>query len=234
MENEGVKFMTTKDLSLLDYHWVSQFDPDKSVLSERVYLFIKRMMDLMLVTLSMPVWLTIIALSALAIWLQEPGAPVYFVQTRTGKDGKRFRMYKFRTMVPNAEALKQKYMHLNELVWPDFKITNDPRVTRIGRVLRKTSCDELPQPFNILKGDMSLVGPRPTFFSAENYHLWHTQRLDVLPGLTGLWQIVGRAETVFDDRVRLDIAYIDRRCISLDVYILFKTIKVLLLEKGAH
>jgi lipopolysaccharide/colanic/teichoic acid biosynthesis glycosyltransferase len=226
--------MATKDLSLLDYHWVYKFDPDKSMLREGDYLFIKRVMDLVFVTLSMPFWLPMIGILALLIKLLEPGAPVFFIQTRTGKNGKRFHMLKFRTMVPNAETLIDKYRHLNHLVWPDFKIPNDPRVTKFGKFLRKTSLDELPQLINILKGDMSLVGPRPTGFSTDAYHLWHTQRLDVLPGLTGLWQITGRAETAFDDRVRLDIAYIDRRCLSLDMYILFKTIKALLLEKGAY
>jgi lipopolysaccharide/colanic/teichoic acid biosynthesis glycosyltransferase len=136
--------------------------------------------------------------------------------------------------VPNAEELKQKYMHLNELQWPDFKITHDPRVTPIGRFLRKTSLDELPQLINILTGDMSLVGPRPTSFGAETYQLWHTERLDVQPGLTGLWQITGRAQTEFDDRLRMDIAYIESRCLSLDLLILFRTVTSVLKHKGAH
>ena len=112
-------------------------------------------------------------------------------QLRTGKGGRRFRMYKLRTMVRNAEELKAQLMHLNELTYPDFKITNDPRVTRVGWFLRKTSLDELPQLFNVIRGDMSLVGPRPTSFSAGTYSLWHTARLEVKPGLTGLWQISG-------------------------------------------
>jgi lipopolysaccharide/colanic/teichoic acid biosynthesis glycosyltransferase len=125
-------------------------------------------------------------------------------------------------------------MHLNELQWPDFKITNDPRVTCIGRFLRKTSLDELPQLINVLKGDMSLVGPRPTSFGTETYRLWQTERLDVQPGLTGLWQIVGRGEIEFDDRLRLDIAYIERRCLTLDIQILFRTVTSVLLRKGTH
>ena len=107
---------------------------------------------------------------------------------------------------------------------PDFKITNDPRITKIGRLLRKTSLDELPQVINILRGDMSLVGPRPTSFSVETYELWHTVRLDATPGLTGLWQVTGRGEIEFDDRVRLDYAYLQRRCITLDLLILFYTV----------
>src|SRR5690606_4040872 len=123
----------------------------------------------------------------------------------------------FRTMVPNADALKEKYKHLNELEWPDFKITNDPRVTKIGKILRKTSMDELPQLFNVLKGEMSIVGPRPTDFGASDYLLWQTERLDFLPGLTGLWQITARGSVNMDERTRMDIAYMERACIALDI-----------------
>jgi lipopolysaccharide/colanic/teichoic acid biosynthesis glycosyltransferase len=137
-------------------------------------------------------------------------------------------------MVPNAEDLKRQLAHLNELQWPDFKITNDPRITRIGRFLRKTSLDELPQLFNVLKGEMSLVGPRPTSFSATTYSLWHTERLDVKPGLTGLWQIIGRGSIEFDDRLRLDIAYIKHRCLWLDIQILFHTVMAVLEQRGAY
>jgi lipopolysaccharide/colanic/teichoic acid biosynthesis glycosyltransferase len=143
-------------------------------------------------------------------------------------------MYKFRSMVPDAEALKEKYAHLNELQWPDFKITNDPRITKVGKVLRKTSLDELPQLINVLKGEMSLVGPRPTSFGAETYKLWHTERLDVMPGLTGLWQIIGRAQLEFDDRLRLDIAYIERRSLWMDISILFHTVFAVFKGRGAH
>jgi len=226
--------MVSKDISINEVQWVSDFNPDQSILRGRAYLVTKRIVDVLIVALSAPAWLLVMGLVAIAIWVQSPGAPVIFTQKRTGKGGKRFDMYKFRTMVPNAEALKQKYMHLNELQWPDFKITNDPRVTRIGRILRKTSLDELPQLFNVLKGDMSLVGPRPTSFSAQTYQLWHTERLDVQPGLTGLWQIIGRGETEFDDRLRLDIVYIERRCLSLDMQILFKTVTAVLQRKGRH
>jgi lipopolysaccharide/colanic/teichoic acid biosynthesis glycosyltransferase len=144
-------------------------------------------------------------------------------------------MFKFRTMVPDAEELKKELAHLNELQWPDFKITNDPRITRMGRFLRKSSLDELPQLLNVLRGEMSLVGPRPTSFSAQTYDLWQTERLDVLPGLTGLWQIIGRGSMEFDERVRLDIAYIERRSLSLDIQILFRTVLVALIrQEGAY
>jgi lipopolysaccharide/colanic/teichoic acid biosynthesis glycosyltransferase len=155
-------------------------------------------------------------------------------QERTGKGGRRFRMYKLRTMVHNAHDLKAKYMHLNEHKYPDFKITNDPRVTRCGRILRKLSVDELPQILNVLKGDMSLVGPRPTSFGAETYNLWHTTRLEVKPGVTGLWQVNGRADLEFDDRLRLDIAYIRRRSFWLDMKILGSTVTAVISTRGAN
>lgn len=191
-------------------------------------------MDLTIVFLAMPLWGPLFLAIALIIRVTSPGAPALFTQLRTGKGGRRFRMYKFRSMVPNAEELKKTYMHLNELQWPDFKITNDPRVTKIGKVLRKTSLDELPQLLNIIKGEMSLVGPRPTSFGSETYKLWQTERLDVIPGITGLWQIIGRAQLEFDDRLRLDIAYIERASIWLDIHILFRTVFAVFKQRGAH
>jgi len=217
----------------LDYRWIEQFRPEDRILKGRVYLIAKRVFDLGLVIASLPFWLTIMILIYLAIWITSPGAPVIFIQWRTGKNGKRFPMFKFRSMVPNAEELKKKYSHLNELKWPDFKITNDPRITGVGRILRKTSLDELPQLFNVLRGEMSLIGPRPTSFGADTYKLWHTERLDVLPGLTGLWQIVGRGSIEFDDRLRMDIAYIERRGMWLDIVILYKTVSAVFKQRGA-
>lgn len=214
--------------------WVKQFDPRKRILTGRAYFLAKRIMDLFLVIVTLPLWLPLNGIIALVIRLTSPGAPVVFRQLRTGKGGRRFYMYKFRTMVPNAEELKAKYAHLNELQWPDFKITNDPRITSVGKFLRKTSLDEIPQLFNVLKGEMSLVGPRPTSFGPETYKLWHTSRLDVMPGLTGLWQIIGRAQLEFDDRLRLDIAYIERASIWLDINILFRTVMAVFQSRGAH
>lgn len=214
--------------------WVKKFDPQKRILTGRAYLQAKRFMDLLLVLITLPVWLPLNGIIALIILLTSPGAPVVFKQLRTGKGGRRFYMYKFRTMVPNAEELKSKYAHLNELQWPDFKITNDPRIAPVGGFLRRTSLDELPQLFNVLKGEMSLVGPRPTSFGPETYKLWHTHRLDVMPGLTGLWQIMGRARLEFDDRLRLDIAYIERASLWLDIVILFRTLLAVIQSRGAH
>jgi len=146
--------------------------------------------------------------------------------------GRRFGMWKFRTMVANAEELKTELTHLNILPPPDFKILNDPRVTRVGRFLRRTSLDELPQLFNVLSGHMTLVGPRPTSFAATTYDLWHTKRLEVVPGLTGLWQINGRNEMTFDERLRLDIAYIDHQSLALDLKIIALTFAAVFRRTG--
>jgi lipopolysaccharide/colanic/teichoic acid biosynthesis glycosyltransferase len=213
--------------------WWERFTAENRWIKGRSYFIAKRIMDLALVILSLPVVIPVMALCALFIKLESPGGPVLFKQQRTGKGGKRFAMYKFRTMVPNAEELKHQLAHLNVLQWPDFKIPDDPRITRIGRFLRKSSLDELPQIINIVSGEMSFVGPRPTSFSPETYDLWHTERLDVTPGLTGLWQVHGRAEMEFDDRVRLDVAYIERRGLALDFVILLRTVFAVLERKGA-
>jgi lipopolysaccharide/colanic/teichoic acid biosynthesis glycosyltransferase len=196
------------------------------------YERLKRALDLCLTMAAFPFALVVLALCVFAIKLESPG-PAWFTQLRTGKHGRRFPMFKLRTMVPNAEELKACYMHLNEHTYPDFKVTNDPRVTRCGRVLRKLSLDELPQIFNVMKGDMSLVGPRPTSFPADAYRLWHTTRLEVAPGLTGLWQIEGRDEPDFDNRIRLDIAYIRNRCLWLDLQILLRTAGAVARTRGA-
>jgi lipopolysaccharide/colanic/teichoic acid biosynthesis glycosyltransferase len=206
---------------------------------QQIYLFrpyykvAKRTLDIAVCILTLPLILIIMGVCALSIWLDDPG-PILFMQMRTGKSGRRFKMYKFRTMIKNAEELKSRYAHLNELTPPDFKITNDPRITRVGKFLRKTSLDELPQIFNVLKGEMSLVGPRPTSFDSKTYALWHTERLEVLPGITGLWQVNGRAELDFNERLRLDIKYIEQQSLWLDLKILFQTLRCILSQRGAH
>jgi lipopolysaccharide/colanic/teichoic acid biosynthesis glycosyltransferase len=225
--------VTSRQL-LADFPWLFEFAARQRLLRGRSYHAAKRVMDLSIVCISLPLVLPLFLLCALAIKIESPRDPVFFYQQRTGRGGRRFRMFKFRTMVRNAEELKQQLATLNERQWPDFKITNDPRITRTGRILRKTSLDELPQLFNVVRGEMSLVGPRPTSFSAKTYSLWHTQRLDVLPGVTGLWQIVGRGDTEFNDRLRLDIAYIERRCLWLDFQILLRTFPAVLQSRGAH
>lgn len=202
-------------------------------LSGRAYARVKRALDLMAALALLAPLLPVLALCMLAIRLDSPG-PALMRQPRTGRGGRRFQMYKLRTMVQNAHELKALYMHLNEHTYPDFKITNDPRVTRVGHVLRKLSLDELPQLLNVIAGDMSLVGPRPTSFGAETYRLWHTARLDVKPGLTGLWQVSGRSDLDFDDRLRLDIAYIRNRCFWLDLRVLLRTCTAVVTTRGAN
>ena len=227
--------MTILQLALQNAEeWIVQFNPQKRAITGDTYLILKRLMDVTLVLLSLPLWLPLLGIVALAIAITSPGGSVIFKQLRTGMGGHRFYMYKFRTMVSNAEELKSQLAHLNELQWPDFKISDDPRVTRLGRFLRKTSLDELPQILNVLRGDMSLVGPRPTSFGPETYKLWHTHRLDVKPGITGLWQIFGRAQLEFDERLRLDIAYIERASLRMDIYILFLTVFAVFQQRGAQ
>ena len=199
--------------------------------ASRGYLLAKRLFDVAVCVLTLPVFLLLFLICALAIRLDTPG-PILIAQERTGRDGRRFRMRKFRTMVRNAEELKAELAHLNILPPPDFKIPNDPRITRVGRFLRQSSLDELPQIFSVIRGDMSLVGPRPTSFHPSTYSLWHTYRLDVAPGITGLWQINGRNETTFDERLRIDIEYIERRSFRLDLEILLKTVPAVLRRSG--
>lgn len=213
LDKSGLKWIRTPRASRTD------LDPRR-----RVAARLKRAFDLLFSVLTAPVWLPTIALVAFAIKCSDWRAPVLFPQMRTGRGGNRFQMYKFRTMVPNAEDLKQEYAHLNELAWPDFKIDNDPRITWVGRFLRKTSLDELPQVLNVLRGEMSWVGPRPTSFGPETYEAWQTARLDVVPGVTGLWQVVGRGRTDMNERLRLDMEYIDRRSFWFDLKLMFLTV----------
>lgn len=212
--------------------WLNRINPDSVFLHGNSYKLAKRMFDLTIVLLAAPIWLLLMAFCALMIKIESPKGSIIFKQCRTGKGGKRFNMFKFRTMLENAEELKEKYAHLNELTWPDFKITNDPRVTKVGHILRKTSLDEFPQFINVLKGDMSLVGPRPTSFNSDTYDLWQTERLDTIPGVTGLWQLLGRGEIEFDERLRLDLFYMSHQSIWLDIQILLRTFLVVFQQRG--
>lgn len=220
--------------SLGKNQWWLDIQPERALFKNNNYLVVKRLFDLSLIILSLPLLLLLMGVIGLLIKLESPGGSIFFKQERTGKDGNRFQMLKFRTMVPNAEEMKKELLHLNELKMPDFKITADPRITRMGKYLRKTSLDELPQLINVLRGEMSLVGPRPTSFRPETYQLWQTERLDVVPGLTGLWQVMGRGKMEFEDRVWLDIAYIEKRCLWFDILILFYTVSAVLTQRGAY
>lgn len=197
----------------------------------RRYLVSKYLIDLAICLAALPLILPVLILCAIAIPLDSRG-PILFTQWRTGRHGKRFRMYKFRTMIADAEEIKGTLNHLNVLSPPDFKIPDDPRITRVGRFLRRTSLDELPQIINVIRGEMALVGPRPTSFSPSSYDLWHTERLEVPPGITGLWQVKGRHATSFDDRLRFDIAYIHRMSLAEDLKIMWWTVGWVLQRSG--
>ncbi len=194
----------------------------------------KRAFDLVvtavLAAATAPLWIAI----ALAIKLSSPG-PVLFKQARVGRGGRTFIMYKFRTMVANAEEVLTELRALNEASGPLFKISNDPRATAVGRLLRRSSLDELPQLLNVLKGDMSLVGPRPPLRLEVDAYAegWHFDRLEVLPGITGLWQVSGRSTLSFDDYMRLDVSYVENWSLGLDLWILAKTPPAVLSQRGA-
>ena len=228
-----VQDFTTTNKSSTGGPWYLTIDPQHRWIRGRSYFIIKRVIDVGACLMVAPLLVPLLLLIALLVYIDSPGK-VMFTQLRTGKGGRRFKMYKFRSMVPNAEELKIKYAHLNELTWPDFKITNDPRITRVGKILRKTSLDELPQLLNVVIGDMSLVGPRPTSFAPETYRLWHTEWLEVVPGITGLWQVSGRSNLDFDQRLKLDIAYIERQSLWMDCCVIFHTIAQIFIGEGAY
>lgn len=214
----------------------NQVDAEASqyVKKKKSYLVGKRIIDvvfsLILSFLLIPVFL----LLALIIKLDSPGK-VVFSQLRTGKDGKVFKMYKFRSMSENAESKRKILLKHNKMDGPVFKVINDPRVTRVGKVIRKTSLDELPQLFNILMGDMSIVGPRPLVtYETKDFNSYQNIRHKVKPGLTCYWQIGGRNEISFEEWMALDVKYVKEMSLKTDAYILFKTIKVVLLGIGAY
>jgi lipopolysaccharide/colanic/teichoic acid biosynthesis glycosyltransferase len=182
------------------------------------------------ITVSAPIMLAIAA----AIKLMSPG-PVLFCQQRSGHGGKPFTFYKFRSMVKNADELKDELRIFNERQGPAFKMANDPRVTAVGRFIRKWSLDELPQFFNVLKGDMSLVGPRPLPCEETlRQDPWHSKRLEVTPGITCLWQVYARHDESFERWVRLDIEYASKQSLVLDLTLLLKTLPAVVSRRGAH
>ena len=196
-------------------------------------LLIKRAMDVVASVLCLTLFSPLLLLVGLAIKLDSPG-PVLFRQIRVGKNGSPFTLYKFRSMRQDAEQQLDQLWEMNEASGPLFKMRDDPRVTRLGRLLRRTSVDEFPQMINVLKGEMSLVGPRPPLPSeVEKYEEWHLRRLEVAPGLTCLWQVSGRSEIPFDEMVMLDIYYIENWSLGLDLSILLRTIPAVLSGGGA-
>jgi len=196
--------------------------------------FLKRVFDFtassILIVLCLPIWVVI----PIAIKLTSPG-PVFFRQERIGKYGAKFMLFKFRSMVDGAENMQESLMHLNEMDGPAFKIKHDPRLTRTGKFLRKTSLDELPQLFNVMKGNISLVGPRPALEKEViRYHPSERKRLSLMQGITCVWQVSGRNKIKFDEWMKLDLMYIDTWSSAQDLKILFKTIPAVLLKKGAR
>lgn len=197
-------------------------------------MVLKRIMDIIGGLVGCALTILVTPFVALAIRLDSPG-PVFFAQTRIGKNGRRFKIFKFRSMYLDAEERKKELEAQNEMQGLMFKMENDPRITRVGRFIRKTSIDELPQFFNIVRGDMSLVGTRPpTESEFEQYNSHYRRRISMTPGLTGLWQISGRSDIVdFDEVVRLDLEYIDNWTIGLDIKILFQTVWVVIAGRGS-
>ena len=195
---------------------------------------VKRWVDALLALIGVILLSPIFIVIAIAIKLDSKGS-IFFVQYRTGFMGRRFKFYKFRTMVHNAEALKYQLAHLNKHQSGsiDFKIEKDPRITRVGNFLRRTSLDELPNLFSVLAGDLRLVGPRPTSFCALNYDDEHLQRLLVYPGITGVWQISGRSNVDFNHRVKLDMSYATKASFWLDFVLLLKTPISVFKQEGA-
>jgi lipopolysaccharide/colanic/teichoic acid biosynthesis glycosyltransferase len=203
--------------------------------SQRIYLAVKRFSDICISCLSLiilfPLFILIIAL----IKFDDPNASVLFRQKRVGKRGKTFYIYKFRSMVPEAEQLLDKLINQNETTGAMFKMKDDPRVTRIGHILRKTSLDELPQLINVIRGEMSLVGPRPPLpREVEKYSSHDLLRLAVTPGCTGLWQVSGRSTVGFDEMVALDLQYIHQRNFRNDLKIIMRTCLLLMGSKNAY
>jgi exopolysaccharide biosynthesis polyprenyl glycosylphosphotransferase len=195
---------------------------------------IKRIIDLAVASVLVIPVLIVTGLIILAIRLESPG-PVLFWQERVGMRGKPFKMVKFRSMVVDAESQKEQLRQMNEASGPIFKIKNDPRLTRVGRIIRRLSLDELPQLYNVIKGEMSLVGPRPPLpEEVAEYQPWHRQRLEVKGGITGLWQVSGRSDLTFDEQCLLDIYYIENWSLSLDFRLMLQTIPYALFGKGAY
>ncbi|MFR5266962.1 sugar transferase [Clostridium sp.] len=197
------------------------------------YSFIKRVLDIVGSLVGLVVLSPIMLIVAILIKFDSKG-PILFSQTRVGKNGNEFKMYKFRSMVVDAEELKEKLQEKNERKGPMFKMKDDPRITKIGKFIRKTSIDELPQLINILKGEMSIVGPRPSLpKEVAQFDDWMLERLEVKPGLTCYWQVEGRDDIEFREWMELDVKYVRERNLKIDIVLIFKTVFVLFGDKNA-
>lgn len=217
-----------------------EFNREEVLFKEQVeevrlgYCFLKRTMDVVCAAIGLIVLSPIFLIVAILIRLESKGNPI-FSQVRVGKEGKRFKMYKFRSMVVNAEELKDKLRDKNEMCGPMFKMKEDPRVTKIGKFIRKTSIDELPQLVNVLKGEMSLVGPRPSLpKEVIEFEDWMMERLRVKPGLTCYWQVSGRSDIGFEEWMELDVKYVRERNTLIDIILVFKTFGVFLGDEHAR
>ncbi|TWT07132.1 sugar transferase [Planococcus sp. CPCC 101016] len=199
------------------------------------YLYTKRFLDIAGSLVGLIALVPLLLIVSLLIKLEDPQGPIFFKQKRVGKNGKTFDMYKFRSMVCNAEDLKASLLQQNEASGPVFKIKSDPRITKIGKFIRKTSIDELPQLVNVLNGDMSIVGPRPALpDEVAQYTNYEKQRISVTPGLTCFWQVNGRSNISFQEWVEMDLDYIRNRNTMMDIKLIFKTILVLFGSKDAY
>ena len=200
----------------------------------KLYLFIKRSIDIICSLAGIIVLSPVFLIVAVLIKIEDPKGSIFFCQERNGQHPNTFKMYKFRSMVHNAEEFLKDLQHKNEQTGPAFKMADDPRITKVGKFIRKTSLDELPQLFNILKGDMSLVGPRPPIpREVREYNSYQMQRLLVKPGLTCIWQVSGRNNIGFDEWVDMDLEYIKTRNLLLDIKLILKTVKVLFGDSNA-
>lgn len=207
----------------------------KEVLVKKTpYKAIKRIMDVVLASMGLIVLLPVFAIVALAIKIESKG-PVFFKHTRIGKDGKIIKIYKFRSMVQNAEDLIKKFTPEQMKEYKEnYKLTDDPRITKIGKFLRKTSLDELPQLINIIKGDLSIIGPRPVIQEElEKYGENAKKFLSVTPGLTGYWAANGRSDTTYEQRMEMELFYVDNLSLKLDIQVFFKTILSVIKREGA-
>ena len=206
----------------------------EQVKASKIYSFVKRLMDILCSLIGLIVLSPLLLVVSILIKLESEG-DVFFAQERVGLYGTTFKMYKFRSMVSNAEELKKKLLEQNEMSGPMFKMKEDPRVTKVGKFIRKTSIDELPQLVNVLKGDMTLVGPRPSLPSeVMQFDEWMMKRLAVKPGLTCYWQVSGRNDIDFEEWMKLDVKYVDEKSLFLDIKLIIKTIGLLFGDKHAH
>lgn len=210
-----------------------QIDPEK-IESRKGYHFVKRFFDITLSVIGLIILSPLMLVIAYKI-KKEDGGPVFYRQVRVGKNGCRFEMYKFRSMVTNADQLLEKLKDQNDVDGAMFKLKHDPRITKIGHFIREHSLDELPQLVNVLKGDMSLVGPRPPLPSeVDQYTEYDKQRLYVMPGCTGLWQATVRNKVGFNEMVQLDIQYIQKASFMFDLWIIWKTIEIIIRPNGSY